>query len=110
MFTTLGWWRWRTPLSLGLLLFAGTLLALALFAPRAFAPIQAVLERLGRLIAAAFTWIILGLVFLLIFVPGRLLLAVLRRDPLQRQPDPRRTTYWEPLRPSPGPSHFRRQY
>ncbi len=108
--TALGWLRWRTPLSLGLFLFATTLLGLALFAPRLFAPIQAVLERFGRIVAAAFTWLVLGLLFLLIFVPGRLLLAVLRRDPLQRKPDPSRTSYWEPLPPAPGPTHFNRQF
>lgn len=108
--TALGWLRWHTPLSLGLLILATTLLALAVFAPRVFAPIQAVLERFGRLVAAAFTWLVLGTIFLLIFVPGRLLLVFLRRDPLQRKPDPNRTSYWDPLPPAPGPSHFRRQY
>lgn len=109
-FTALGWLRWRTPWSLWLLILATALLALAVLAPRVFAPIQAVLERFGRLVAAAFTWLLLGAIFLLIFVPARLLLFILRRDPLQRKPDPRRTTYWEPLPPSTGPSHFRRQY
>jgi len=108
--TSLGWLRWRTPWSLGILLLATALLALALTAPHAYAPLQATLERIGRYAAAAFTWIVLGLVFLLIFVPGRLLLAVLRRDPLHRRPDPHRSTYWEPLPPTADPARFRRQF
>jgi hypothetical protein len=109
-FTALGWWRWRTPASLALLLFAGALLLLALFAPWLFAPVEQLLRRFGRLVAIAFTWAVLALVFLLVFVPGRLLLLLLRRDPLHRRPDPRRASYWEPLPPAPGVGHFRRQF
>ena len=105
-----GYWRWRSPLTLGVFLCATALLGLALFAPRTFAPIQAVLERLGRLIATAFAWIILGLVFLLVFVPGRLFLLILHRDPIQRRPEPARATYWEPLAPADDPDRFKQQY
>lgn len=105
-----GYWRWRSPLTLGVLLFATALLGLALFAPRTFAPIQTMLERLGRLMATAVSWIILGLVFLLVFVPGRLFLLILHRDPIQRRPDPARTTYWEPLSPDLDPDRFKQQY
>ena len=108
--TTCGWLRWRTPWSLTLLLVAAALLALALLAPRLFAPIERGLARFGRLVAIAFTWLVLSLLFVAIFVPGRVLLALRRRDPLHRRPEPRRDTYWEPLPPAPGPAHFRRQF
>ncbi|HLP02346.1 MAG TPA: hypothetical protein VK163_09995 [Opitutaceae bacterium] len=108
--TTCGWLRWRTAWSLVLLLVAVVLLALALFAPRLYAPIERRLTRFGQLVAIAFTWVVLGLLFFLLFTPVRLLLALFRRDPVQRRPDPRRTSYWEPLPPRPGPGHFRRQF
>ena len=105
-----GYWRWRSPLTLGMFLLATALLGLAVFAPRTFAPIQSVLERLGRLIATAFAWLVLGLVFLLVFIPGRLFLLVLRRDPIRRRPEPARATYWEPLSPAGDPNRFNQQY
>ena len=104
------WLRWETPWSLGILVLAALLLALALFAPRAYAPVQAILTGIGCTVAAAIAWFLLGLVFLAIFVPGRMLLALRRRDPLQRRPAPTRTTYWEPLSPATDPDRFKRQY
>jgi hypothetical protein len=104
------WLRWPTPWSLGILSLATLLLALALLAPRAYAPIRDILERFGRAIATLFSWIVLGLVFVAIFIPGHLLLALRRRDPLHRRPDPARASYWEPLPPATDPARFNRQY
>jgi len=109
-FATAAWVRWETLWSLGILTVATLLLGLALLAPRTYAPIQTALTRLGRAIAVTLTWFLLGLVFLAIFIPGRLLLALRRRDPLQRRPDPARTTYWEPLPPATSPNRFEHQY
>lgn len=104
------WLRWGTSWSLGVLVLATLLLALALLAPRTYAPFQISLTHLGRAIAGTLTWLLLGLVFLAIFVPGRLLLALRRRDPLLRRPDPARPTYWEPLSPATDPDRFEHQY
>ena len=108
--TLFGWLRWHSPLSLGLLIVATTLLALALGAPRAFAPIQSAFDHFGRALTAVLTILVLGLVFALIFIPGRLVLTLLRRDPLHRRPDPARSTYWEPLPPASAVDRFRRQF
>jgi hypothetical protein len=108
--TGLVWSRLRTSWSLGFFLLALVLFALALGAPRVFAPIQAAFDRFGHAVAATLTVLLLGLVFALVFVPGRLLLALLRRDPLHRRPDPGRTSYWEPLPPAGGVERFRRQF
>ncbi|MFT3830996.1 MAG: hypothetical protein QM691_14940 [Opitutaceae bacterium] len=108
--TACGWLRWRTPWSLALLLIATGLLALALLAPRLYAPIERRLTCFGQLVAIAFTWLVLGLLFFLLFTPVRLLLALFRRDPLRRRPDPRRASYWEPLPPASGADRFRRQF
>jgi hypothetical protein len=108
--TGLVWSRLRTSWSLGFFLLALVLFALALGAPRVFAPVQTAFDRFGRAVAAVLTVVLLGLVFALIFVPGRLLLALLRRDPLHRRPDPGRTSYWEPLPPAGDVDRFRRQF
>ena len=104
------WLRWPTPWSLGILTLATLLLGLALLAPRAYAPLQAALERFGRAVAALVTWILLGLVFVAVFIPGRVLIARRRRDPLRRRPEPGRASYWEPLSPATDPARFKRQY
>ncbi len=102
--------RWPTPWSLGILALATLLLGLALLAPRAYAPLRTGLERLGHAVAALLAWLLLGLVFAAVFVPGRLLLALRRRDPLRRRPEPDRASYWEPLAPAADPARFKRQY
>ncbi len=104
------WLRLHTEWSLGFFAFALALFALAVAAPRLFAPVQAALDRFGRAVAAVLTVLILGLLFLVVFVPGRLVLAMLRRDPLHRRPDPARASYWEPLSPAGPIDRFRRQY
>lgn len=104
------WLRLHTGWSLGFFAFALVLFALAVGAPRLFAPVQAALDRFGRAVAASLTVLLLGLVFVLVFVPGRLVLALLRRDPLHRRPDPARASYWEPLSPAGPVERFRRQY
>ena len=108
--TAASWHRWPTAWSLGLLILAGAALVLAAGLPRAWAPVQAELDRLGRALAAALTWVLLVLVFGLVFIPGRLGLAVLRRDPLRRRPEPRRPSYWEPLPRPRGGADYRRPF
>ena len=108
--TGLLWHRLHTSWSLGFFGLAVVLFALALCAPRAFAPIQTTLDRFWRTVAAAFSFLMLGLLFLFVFIPGRLLLALLRRDPLHRRPDPSRPSYWEPLPPAGTIDRFHHQY
>ena len=104
------WRRWHGRGSLALLVLAAALLGLALAWPRAWAPVERALNRAARGLTAAVTWILLGAVFLVCFVPGRLLLVLLRRDPLRRAWEPARSSYWEPLPPAGGAERFRRQF
>jgi len=108
--TAFGWHRWHSPASLALLVVAAVMFALALIWPRAWAPIQAALDRAARGATAVVTWILLGVVFAVCFLPGRLLLALLRRDPLRRAWEPARPSYWEPLPRAGMPERFRRQF
>jgi hypothetical protein len=105
-----GCYHWHSFWSLALLLLAAAMFCLALVWPRAWAPVQAALDRFARGVAAVLTWILLGAVFVGCFIPGRLLLALLRRDPLHRAWEPARSTYWETLPRSDSADRFRRQF
>ncbi len=91
---------------------AGLAAALALLAwtrPARYAPVQRVLDRGVHLLLTALTWLLLGVVFLLVFTPLRAVRALTGSDPLQRRFDRATTTY---LRPPTGGglSRFDRQF
>lgn len=103
-------WAWRggqVPAAL-----AGIASALALLAwisPARYAPVQHALDRGVHLLLTALTWLLLGLVFLLVFTPLRAVRALTGSDPLQRRFDRAATTYLRP--PSAGGlSRFDRQF
>jgi hypothetical protein len=106
---TLALWAWRGGLLPAAL--AGLAAALALLAwtsPVRYAPVQRALDRGVHLLLTALTWLLLGLVFLLVFAPLRALRAVTGKDALQRRFDRSADTY---LRPFPGgPGRFDRQF
>lgn len=89
--------------------FTGTLALLAWLMPRAYAPVQWSLDRVLHLALTAFTWLLLGLLYLLVFTPLRLWRALFGRDPLQRQSDPRAITYLQPIPPA-AANRFDRQF
>ena len=107
---TLVLWAWRGGLVPAAL--AGIAAALALLAwisPARYAPVQHALDRGVHLLLTALTWLLLGLVFLLVFTPLRAVRALTGSDPLQRRFDRAATTYLRP--PSAGGlSRFDRQF
>lgn len=79
---------------LGLAL-AGALLALAgLAAPAALRPVYRAWMALGHALGRVTTPVALAAVFVGVFVPLRLLMGLLRRDPLGMRPDRAAKTYW----------------
>ncbi|MHC4549806.1 MAG: SxtJ family membrane protein [Planctomycetota bacterium] len=88
-----------------------TLLLLALLSPRTLAPFRRVWLGIARVLGWINTRIILGVVFYLCFTLVRCCLALLRKDPLHRRPDPRMATYWVevPQRPF-EPESLEHQY
>lgn len=104
--SSLSWLRWHSNTSAVLVWIACSLLLLALLLPRLFAPIQRVVDFLIHLLLQALSWALLLLVFLLCVLPGRLLLLLLRRDPLRRAAAPA----WNPLAPDRDPARFTRQF
>jgi len=106
----LAWWHWRAwSLLVGLILTTVVLLC-ALFAPRCWAVVQRALDRFARLVAAAVSFLLLSLLFLFCFIPGRILLMVLRRDPLCRRWEPKTASYWQTLPAASAAERWRRQF
>jgi hypothetical protein len=108
----LGWWHWGGPAWATAAIVTGALFGCALVLPRLYRPVFRVLDGIVHAFLQAFTWLLLGLVFLLVFVPGRLVLVLRRSDPLERAPrGTRATTAWHQPRPGTDPEkHFRAQF
>lgn len=107
---TLALWAWRGGLLPAAL--AGLAAALALLAwisPVRYAPVQRALDRGVHLLLTALTWLLLGLVYLLVFTPLRAMRALTGSDPLHRRFDRSATSYLRP--PVAGSSgRFDRQF
>ena len=55
-------------------------------------------------------WVLLAPFFYLCFVPGRVVLWIMGRDPLDRKIDPDRPSYWAPYRNAADERRYKRQY
>ncbi len=89
---------------------AAVLLVIVLVRPRWYAPIRGFSARLGRWAAAGLTWGLLTPFFYLVFVPGRIVLALRGRDPLEREFPTDKPTYWVAHPPRQGTQQYRKQY
>lgn len=81
-----------------------------LLIPTLFARWEAFGRAFGKVVAAALTWCCLVPVFYLVFVPGRLILMLQRKDILGRAFPTRLPTYWVPRAPVKDPAEYQRQY
>jgi hypothetical protein len=63
-----------------------------------------------KFIGILMTWLLLVPFFFLCFVPGRLILLILRKDPLERTFPTDKKSYWSPYSGSFDIDQFRRQY
>ncbi len=107
---TLALWAWRGGLLPAAI--AGLAAALALLAwisPARYAPVQRGLDRGVHLLLTAVTWLLLGIVYLLIFTPLRAVRALTGSDPLQRTFDRTADTYLR-TPPAGGSGRFDRQF
>jgi len=107
---TLALWAWRGGLLPATL--AGLAAALALVAwisPARYAPVQRALDRGVHLLLTGLTWLLLGLVYLLVFTPLRAARALMGSDPLQRSFDRTADTYLKSP-PAGSTGRFDRQF
>jgi hypothetical protein len=98
------------PLAL-LCFFVGGLSALlSLIAPRANRFLYLALTLLAFPIAWLVSWALVLALYFLVLTPAGLALRLLRADPMARDLDRARESYWEPLPPPPGPERYFKQY
>jgi hypothetical protein len=80
---------------------------------RALAALRRGWLRFAEILAWINTRLLLGAVFLLLFVPARLVLRLAGRDPLARRLEPDAPTYWRlrgPQERQRPPSDYEKQY
>ena len=107
---TLGLWYWRGGLLPAAVAgFAAALALLAWTSPTRYAPVQRVLDRGIHLVLAALTWLVLGVVWLLVFTPLRAVRALTGSDPLRQKFDRAADTYLQPP-PAGSAGRFDRQF
>ena len=112
-FTVIGLW----PLIRGgashlwALLTAAALLTLAYLRPAVLRPLNVIWFRLGLLLGAVVTPVVMGLLYATTFVPTSLILRLAGRDLLGLEREPDRVSYWvarDP--PGGGQSTMKRQF
>ena len=103
-------WVWHRYW-IGLFLYGMSALVLVagLLVPPLFHALDRFGRWLGQCVGVGLTWLLLAPFFYLCMVPGRLLLKILGKDPLQRPWDRGRTSYWTDRKPR-DPQSYTRQY
>jgi len=81
-----------------------------LFIPKLFLATQRAFRVFGRWVGAALTWLLLVPFFVLVFIPGRLVLMLSRKDPLTRRFPGDGMTSWHTHQVRADKSHYRKQY
>ena len=89
---------------------AGFALVSGLCIPTLFVRWEAFGRAIGKGVGVAATWICLVPVFYLVFTPGRLILALARKDPMGRGFPTQASTYWVPRAPVKDAAEYRRQF
>ena len=88
--------RGSWPIFCGL---GGLSLLLAAVAPMVLGPVERVWMKLALAMGWVMTRVILGVVFLVMFVPAGLIIRLLRRDPIRLRFDSQASSYWLPREP-----------
>jgi hypothetical protein len=89
---------------------AGVVLVSSLFIHRVYAAIEAFGRWLGIWAGTGVTYLLLVPFFYLVFVPGRLVLLLLGRDPMQRTFPSPESTCWSPRKTKMDEKHYRKQF
>ena len=82
----------------------------ALFIPRAFEGIESFGRKLGHWVGIGLSYLLLVPFFYIVFVPGHMVLKLLRKDPMQRGFPTPEATCWAPRRTKMDEKHYRKQF
>jgi hypothetical protein len=89
---------------------AAVVLGSALFVPPVFAAIEGFGKKLGVWVGTGLTYLLLVPFFYLVFVPGRLVMALLGKDPMKREFPAKEASCWSPRRTKMDEAHYRKQF
>ena len=107
--TSLFWWK-HGGMVAAVIAIVAVLLALGAWtAPALYAPVQRGCDHVLKLLLAALTWLLLGLIYLTVFTPLHAWWRIRGRDPLQRRSDAQARTSLRALPPA-SAGHFDRQF
>ncbi len=81
-----------------------------LFLPKVFLAVERGFKLFGHGVGVMLTWLLLVPFFVLVFVPGRLALLLVRKDPLSRDFPGEGATNWKSHRGCADKSRYRKQY
>jgi hypothetical protein len=100
--------EWLVPM---ILWGTGVLSAiLAFLRPRWLLPLYLVLSAISAVIGPVVATVVMGVIFLLVFVPLGWIFRLRGRDELRLKPDPGATTYWETTPPPVPAKRYFRQF
>jgi len=105
------YWRWHSvimslvPLTLGLLILVS-----GFFLPRVYSRVDEVGRRVAQLVGIILSWLLLVPFYVLCFVPGRIILVIRKRDPLNRRFLSAKTSYWIERSSPKDIRQYRKQY
>ena len=81
-----------------------------LFSPSLLIKINAFGRGLGHVIGTGLTWLLLVPFFYMVFLFGRIILKILNKDPMQRNWEKDRDSYWIDRKDRHDPDYYKRQY
>lgn len=105
------WWVFAKPVLGAVVMAIGAFVAVSgILFPAAYQGFKRLGALLARWVGAGLTWLLLVPFFYICFTGGRVVLLLLRKDPLCRKLSPDQATYWSRHRDLAVPDHFSRQY
>ena len=109
----IGWFvliRGHKGMAIFLISIASFLLISGLFLPWLFLAFETFGKKFGQWFGGALTWLLLMPTFFIVFFPGRLILWLLRKDPMHLGFPSKEETYWVPRPAVEKIEQYSRQY
>ncbi len=109
----IGWFvlsRGHKGMAIFLISIASFLFISGLFIPWLFLAFEKFGMKLGSWVGGALTWLLLMPTFFILFFPGRLMLWILRKDPMHLAFPSREPTYWVPRPPVEKIEQYSKQF
>ena len=106
------WMLWQGEAGIGAssLVVAIALLSVALSRPALLAPLNRLWSRIGALLQAVVSPLVMAILFYGIITPIGVLLRLLGQDPLQRRIEPTLPSYWIARRPAKPQTRMKDQF